>query len=66
MRKQNIAGSLPENGRNRFVDLQSQEVKQTDQERNLSFSLRAEMVYFDYESVYVIAASINCSQTTSI
>ena len=66
MRKQNIAGSLPENGRNRFVDLQSQEVKKTDQKRNLSFSLRAEVVYFDYESVYVFAASINCSQTTSI
>ena len=66
MRNQNIAGSLPENGRNRFVDLQSQEVKKTDQNRNLSFSLRAEMVFFDYESVYVIAASINCSQITFI
>ena len=66
MRKQNIAGSLPENGRNRFVDLQSREVKKTDQKRNLSFSFRAEIVCFDYKSVYVIAASINCSQTTSI
>ena len=66
MRNQNIAGSLPENGRNRFVDLQSQEVKKTDQNRNLSFSLRAEMLNFDYESVYVIAASINCSQINFI
>ena len=30
MRNQNIAGSLPENGSNRFVDLQSQEVKKTE------------------------------------
>ena len=66
MRNENIAGRLPENGSNRFADLQSQEIKKTDQNRNLSFSLRAEMVYFDYESVFVIAASINCSQITFI
>ena len=65
MRNQNIAGSLPEDGRNRFVDLPL-EVKKTDQNRNSSFSLGAEMVYFEYESVYVIAASINCSQITLI
>ena len=42
----NIAGILPENSRNSFVDLQSQKtVKKTDQK--IVFSLKADMLHFD-------------------
>ena len=45
-RIENIAGRLPENSRNSFVDLQSQKtVKKTDQK--IVFSLKADMLYFD-------------------
>ena len=36
------------------------------QTKKLLFSLKDEMLYFDKESVEVIAASINCSQITFI
>ena len=44
----NIAGRLPENSRNSFVDLQSQKktVKKTDQKK-LVFSLKADMLNLD-------------------
>ena len=47
----NIAGRLPENSRNRFVDLHSKKtVKKTDQKK-IVFSLKADMLYFDLKSV---------------
>ena len=46
-RSENIAGRLPENSRNRFVDRQSKKtVKKTDQ-KNFVFSLKADLLYFD-------------------
>ena len=42
----NIAGRLPENSPNSFVDLQSQKtVKRTT--KKIVFSLKADMLYFD-------------------
>ena len=47
----NIAGRLPENSRNRFVDRHSKKtVKKTDQKKFV-FSLKADMLYFDLKSV---------------
>ena len=40
--EKNIAGRLPENSRNSFIDLQSKR-----QTKKLVFSLNAEMLYFD-------------------
>ena len=41
----NIAGRLPENSRNSFVDLQSQKtVKKT---KKIVFSLKTDLLYFD-------------------
>ena len=48
----NIAGRLPENSRNSFVDLQSQK---------FVFSLKTDMLYFDLKSVQIFAASNSCS-----
>ena len=42
----NIAGRLPENSRNSFVDLQSQK-NSKDRPKKLVFSLKAEMLNFD-------------------
>ena len=57
----NIAGRLPENSRNSFVDLQSPINSKRDRPKN---SLKAYMLYFDYRAVF--AASISCSQITFI
>ena len=47
----NIAGRLPENSRNRFVDRQSKKtVKNTDQKKFV-FSLKTDLLYFDLKSV---------------
>ena len=45
---ENIAGRLPENSRNRFVDRQSKKktAKKTDQKKFVS-SLKADVLYFD-------------------
>ena len=43
----NIAGRFPENGRNSFVDLQSQKNGKKDRPKKLLFSLKDEMLYFD-------------------
>ena len=47
MKKQNIAGRLPENSRNSFVDLQSQKNSKEDRPKKFVFSLKADMLYFD-------------------
>ena len=60
----NIAGRLPENSRNRFVDRQSKTVKKTDQ-KNSSFHWRL-IGYILTKNLYVIAASISWSQITFI
>ena len=63
----NIAGRLPENSRNSFVDLQSQK-KNSKKERpkKFVFLLKTDMLYFDKESVLFFAASISCSHITFI
>ena len=43
----NIAGRLPENSRNSFVDLQSQKNIKRDRPKKFVFSLKADMLYFD-------------------
>ena len=50
--RNNIAGRLPENSRNSFVDLQSRknQYKKTDQKKFV-FSLKADMLYYDLKSV---------------
>ena len=47
----NIAGRLPENSRNSFVDLQSQKNSEKDRPKKFGFSFKADMLYFDYKSV---------------
>ena len=48
---ENIAGRLPENSSNSFVDLQSQENSKKDRPKKFVFSLKADMLYSDYKSV---------------
>ena len=47
----NIAGRLPENSRNRFVDRQSKKNSKKDRPKKFVFSLRADLLYFDLKSV---------------
>ena len=42
----NIAGRLPENSRNRFVDRQSKKHSKK-QTKKIVFSLKADLLYFD-------------------
>ena len=63
---QDIAGTLPENSRNSFVDLKSQKNSKKDRPKKVLFSLKADMLYFEYKSVQVFAASISCSPITFI
>ena len=44
---QNIAGRLPENSCNRFVDRQSQKNSKKDRPKKFVFSLKADLLYFD-------------------
>ena len=44
---QNIAGRLPENSRNSFVDLRSQKKNSKDRPKKFVFSLIADMLNFD-------------------
>ena len=46
----NIADRLPEDSRNSFVDLHSQNSKK-DRPKKSVFSLKADMLYFDWKSV---------------
>ena len=46
-----IAGGLPENSRNSIVGLQSQKNGRKDRPKKFVFSLKADMLYFDYKSV---------------
>ena len=62
---ENIAGRLLENSRNSFVDLQSKNIKKTDQEKFVC-SLKADMLHFGKKSVEVFAASISCFLKTFI
>ena len=43
----NIAGRLPENSRNRFVDRQSKKNSKKDRSKKFVFSLKADLLYFD-------------------
>ena len=44
----NIAGRLPENSRNRFVDRQSKKnIEKKDRPKKFVFSLKADLLYFD-------------------
>ena len=43
----NIAGRLPENSRNRFVDRQSKKNSKRDRPKKLVFSLKADLLCFD-------------------
>ena len=43
----NIAGRLPENGRNRFVNRQSIKTVKKDRPKKFVFSLKADLLYFD-------------------
>ena len=43
----NIAGRLPENSRNRFVDRQSKKNRKKDRPKKIVFSLKADLLYFD-------------------
>ena len=43
----NIAGRLPENSRNRFVDRQSKKNSKKDRPKKFVFSLKADLLYFD-------------------
>ena len=47
----NIAGRLRENSRNRFVDRQSLKNSKKDRPKKLVFSLKADLLYFDYKPV---------------
>ena len=47
----NIAGRLPENSRNSFVELQSQKDSKRNRPKRNFFLLNSEMLYFHYESV---------------
>ena len=47
----NIAGRLPENSRNRFVDRHSKKNSKKDRPKKFVFSLKADMLYFDLKSV---------------
>ena len=47
----NIAGRLPENSRNRFVDQQSKKNSKKDRPKKFVFSLKADLLYFDLKSV---------------
>ena len=47
----NIAGKLPENSRNSFVDLQTQKNSKRGRPKKFVFSLKADMLYFDLKSV---------------
>ena len=51
MKTETIAGRLPENRRNRFVDLQPQKDSNRNRPNKNFFLLNSEMLYFDYESV---------------
>ena len=44
---ENIAGRLPENSRNRFVDRQSKKNSKKDRPKEIVFSLKADLLYFD-------------------
>ena len=46
-KQQNIAGRLPENSRNRFVDRQSKKNSKKDRPKKFVFSLKADLLYFD-------------------
>ena len=43
----NIAGILPANSRNSFVDLQYKKNSKKDRPKKFVFSLKADMLYFD-------------------
>ena len=43
----NIAGRLPENSRNSFIDQQSQKTSKKNRPKKFVFSLKADMLYFD-------------------
>ena len=43
----NIVGRLPENSRNSFVEMQSQENSTKDRPKKFVFSLKADLLYFD-------------------
>ena len=43
----NIAGRLPENSRNSFVDLQTKKNSKRGRPKKFVFSLKADMLYFD-------------------
>ena len=45
--QKNIAGRLPENSRNRFVDRQSKKNSKKDRPKKIIFSLKADLLYFD-------------------
>ena len=47
----NIAGRLPDNSRNRFVDRQSKKNSKKDRPKKIIFSLKADLLYFDLKSV---------------
>ena len=51
VQNKNIAGRLPENSRNRFVDRQSKKNSKKDGPKKFVFSLKADLLYFDYKSV---------------
>ena len=46
-----LAGRLPENSRNSFVDPQSPKNSKRDRPKKFAFSLKADMLYFDLKSV---------------
>ena len=46
-KEKNIAGRLPENSRNRFVDRQSKKNSKKDRPKKFVFSLKADLIYFD-------------------
>ena len=43
----NIAGRLPENSRNRFVDRPSKKNSKKDRPKKFAFSLKADLLYYD-------------------
>ena len=51
LKKSNIAGRLPENSRNRFVDRQSKKNSKKDRPKKFVFSLKADLLYLDQKSV---------------
>ena len=46
-KKINIAGRLPENSRNRFVDRQSKKTVKRQTKKKFVFSLKADLLQFD-------------------